>query len=99
MGMSAPGEIAEMCRIAAPSVGVITNVAPVHLAFFKSVEEIAQAKGELADSLPHDGTLIYNADDPRLRAIAARFKGEKISFGLAEGADVRAIGIELVGLQ
>jgi UDP-N-acetylmuramoyl-tripeptide--D-alanyl-D-alanine ligase len=99
MGMSAPGEIEEMCRIAAPSVGVITNIAPVHLAFFKSVEEIAQAKGELADSLPHDGTLIYNADDPRVRAIAARFKGEKISFGLAEDADVRAIGIEVVGLQ
>ncbi len=64
MGMSAPGEIAEMCRIAAPTVGILTNVAPVHLAFFNSVEEIAQAKEELAEALPPYGTLIYNADDP-----------------------------------
>lgn len=51
MGMSAPGEIAEMCRIARPAIGIITNVAPVHLAFFNSIEEIAKAKTELADAL------------------------------------------------
>ena len=45
MGMSARGEIAEMCRIARPDVGVITAVAAVHLEFFHSLEEIAQAKG------------------------------------------------------
>ena len=58
MGMSAPGEIAEMCRIAAPAIGILTNVAPVHLAFFDSVEEIAQAKGELAEALPPYGTCL-----------------------------------------
>ena len=51
MGMSAPGEIAEMCRIALPDAGVITNVAPVHLEFFESLEAIARAKGELAQGL------------------------------------------------
>ena len=99
MGMSAPGEIAEMCRIAAPSIGIITNVAPVHLEFFDSLQDIAQAKGELADALPPDGTLIYNADDPLVREIAGRFAGRTISFGLAGTADVRADRVEITGLH
>ena len=96
MGMSAPGEINEMCRIAAPAVGIITNVAPVHFEFFNSLEEIARAKGELAESLPANGTLIYNGDVPLVRSIAERFEGRKISFGTSEGVDVRADGIEIV---
>jgi len=96
MGMSAFGEVAEMCRIAAPSIGIITNVAPVHLAFFNSLEEIAQAKEELAHSLPSNGTLIYNADDRLVREIAGRFTGHKISFGFSDLADVRADRVEIV---
>ena len=99
MGMSALGEIAEMCRIARPDVGIITNVAPVHLEFFDSLEQIAQAKEELAQGLGHAGTLIYNADDPLVQKIADRFLGQKISFGLAESAVVRAEEIETVGLE
>jgi UDP-N-acetylmuramoyl-tripeptide--D-alanyl-D-alanine ligase len=99
MGMSAYGEIAEMCRIAAPSVGIITNIAPVHLEFFLSLDEIAHSKGELADALPPDGLLVYNADDPLVRAIAGRFAGLKSSFGLSGTADVRADQIEVVGLE
>jgi UDP-N-acetylmuramoyl-tripeptide--D-alanyl-D-alanine ligase len=99
MGMSAPGEIAEMCRIANPAIGIITNVAPVHLAFFDSLEKIAQAKGELAESLPVTGTLIYNADDPLVRAIAATFAGRKISYGQSSAADVRADAIEILSLD
>jgi len=99
MGMSAPGEIAEMCRIASPVAGIITNVAPVHLAFFDSIEKIAQAKAELADSLPAEGTLIYNVDDPLVRKIADRYPGAKISFGLSDQADVHAEKIEIVSLE
>ncbi len=99
MGMSAPGEIAEMCRIAAPSVGIITNVAPVHLEFFDSIEKIADAKAELAEALPPDGTLIYNADDRLVRSIADRFVGPKISFGLSNSADIRADAIEITGMD
>lgn len=98
MGMSAPGEIAEMCRIAMPEVGVITNVAPVHLQFFESIEAIARAKSELAEGLVAGGTLIYNADDPLVCAIAGRFTGDKISFGLSPAADVRAEDIQITGL-
>lgn len=99
MGMSARGEIAEMCRIARPDVGIITNVAPVHLQFFGSLDEIATAKGELAAALDPHGTLIYNADDELVKSIAASFAGTAISFGLHPGADVRAEEIEVTGLE
>jgi len=99
MGMSAAGEIADMCRIAAPDIGILTNVAPVHLQFFNSVEEIARAKGELADSLPSNGTLVYNADDRLVCTIAAGFSGRKISFGFSKLADIRANQVEITGAQ
>jgi UDP-N-acetylmuramoyl-tripeptide--D-alanyl-D-alanine ligase len=99
MGMSAPGEIAEMCRLARPAIGVITNVAPVHLEFFAGIEEIARAKAELAAGLTSGGTLIYNTDDPLVASIGSSFRGRKIGFGLAETSDVRAGDIELAGLR
>jgi UDP-N-acetylmuramoyl-tripeptide--D-alanyl-D-alanine ligase len=99
MGMSAPGEIAEMCRIALPDAGVITNVAPVHLEFFESLEAISRAKGELAEGLAAGGTLVYNADDPLVCTIADRFHGDKVSFGLSDAADVRAQQVEISGLM
>ena len=95
MGMSAAGEIAEMCRIALPETGILTNVAPAHLEFFASLEQIAEAKGELVEGLAPDGTLIYNADDPLVGKLAGRFGGKKISFGRSKDADVRADGIEI----
>jgi UDP-N-acetylmuramoyl-tripeptide--D-alanyl-D-alanine ligase len=99
MGMSAPGEIAEMCRIAVPGIGIITNVAPVHLAFFGSMHEIARAKAELAEALPPEGTLIYNLDDPLVRGIGDHYAGNKISFGTSPAADVRAFDIEITALH
>ena len=99
MGMSVAGEISEMCRIAAPTIGIITNVAPVHLEFFDSIEKIADAKGELANGLPPDGILIYNMEDPLVRRIAERFSGRKISFGCSDSADIHARNIEIVDLN
>jgi UDP-N-acetylmuramoyl-tripeptide--D-alanyl-D-alanine ligase len=99
MGMSAPGEIAEMCRLARPAVGVITNVAPVHLEFFSGIADIARAKAELAEGLVAGGALIYNNDDPLVASIGSSFQGHRIGFGLAETSDVRAGNIELAGLR
>ena len=66
-----------------------SNVAPVHLQFFDSVEDIARAKGELADSLPAGGTLIYNADDPLIAACPVPPGVRRVGFGL-HGAMVTA---------
>ena len=99
MGMSAAGEIAEMCRIALPETGILTNVAPAHLEFFASLEQIAEAKGELVRGLASDGVLIYNADDSLVRKLARRFGGKKVSFGRSKDADVRADRIEIHGID
>jgi UDP-N-acetylmuramoyl-tripeptide--D-alanyl-D-alanine ligase len=99
MGMSLAGEIAEMCRIAVPTTGILTNIAPVHLQFFDSIEKIAEAKGELIEGLSADGTLIYNIDDPLVSTLARRFFGNKISFGQSEAADIRADKIEILDLD
>jgi UDP-N-acetylmuramoyl-tripeptide--D-alanyl-D-alanine ligase len=99
LGMSAAGEIAEMCRIALPTTGILTNVAPVHLEFFESLEKIAEAKGELVEGLSADGTLIYNADDPLVCRLAQRFSGHTISFGQSKTADFRADHLEILDLH
>src|SRR5437667_4173152 len=64
MGMSAKGEIRRLALIAEPNEGVVTNVNPVHLEFFKSIDEIAEAKAELIEGL-HEPKIDYlNNDDP-----------------------------------
>src|SRR5206468_4711126 len=60
MGMSAKGEIRTLASIAEPNEGVITNVNPVHLEFFKSIDEIAEAKFELLEGLHTPGTAYLN---------------------------------------
>jgi len=93
MGMSAPGEIARLTEIARPDVGVLTNVAEVHLEFFGTVSAIAEAKGELFRGLPPGATAVVNADDPLVLDQARRFSGRKLRFGVEEEADVRGSAI------
>ncbi len=82
MGMSHRGEIAALAKIAQPEIGVVTNVAPVHLEFFKSVAEIARAKYELIESLPAGGTAILNADDEYVSQFGRDFHGKVVCYGL-----------------
>jgi UDP-N-acetylmuramoyl-tripeptide--D-alanyl-D-alanine ligase len=93
MGMSAPGEIARLTEIARPDVGVLTNVAEVHLEFFSSIAAIAEAKGELFQGLDPSAVAVVNADDPLVLDQARRFSGRKIRFGIENDADVRATAI------
>src|ERR1700739_4512243 len=97
MGMSHAGEIAALAKIAHPGIGVITNVAPVHLEFFDSLAGIARAKYELIESLPANGTAVLNTDDEYVSQFGRNFKGRVITYGTAPTADVRAENIESCG--
>lgn len=98
-GAYAFGEIRLLCEIARPRIGVVTNIHPVHLERMGSIEAIAETKAELVDAIPEDGWAILNGDDARVRAMAERCKGKVLFFGLNEGNDVRASGVESDGLE
>ncbi len=97
LAMSAAGEIAHLAAMAEPEAGVVTNVAPVHLQFFDSVESIAKAKRELVENLSWRGgtpTAVLNYDDPRVQRFAVGFKGKVVSFGMGSGADFQACWVK-----
>jgi len=93
MGMNRPGEIASLCRIAAPDVACITNVQDAHLEGLGSIEAIAGAKGELFDNCSDSTILVVNHDDRRVMALAQGRQNRVISFGCHGGAEVRAVKI------
>jgi UDP-N-acetylmuramoyl-tripeptide--D-alanyl-D-alanine ligase len=97
MGMSHAGEIRALAKIAKPEVGVVTNVAPVHLEFFESLAGIARAKYELVESLPGNGTAILNADDEFVSQFGRGFKGRVVMYGTQVHADIRAENIRSNG--
>ena len=99
MGMSHLGEIQALAAIAQPETGVVTCVAPVHLEFFDSVASIAQAKYELIESLPSNGTAVLNADDEYVSQFGVRFRGKVVKFGIEAPAEVRAENIEEHGAE
>ncbi|MGB3301760.1 MAG: UDP-N-acetylmuramoyl-tripeptide--D-alanyl-D-alanine ligase [Gordonia sp. (in: high G+C Gram-positive bacteria)] len=95
MGARGVGHIAQLCSIASPTVGVLTRVEGVHLEMFGTIEDVAQAKGELIDSLPADGLAVLNADDPRVAAMASRTSARVLTYGVENAADVYATDITL----
>ena len=99
MGMSHAGEIAALAKIAHPEIGVVTNVAPVHLEYFSSIADIARAKYELIEALPAHGTAVLNADDEYVSQFSREFNGKVAMYGLRATADVRAENIEQHGLE
>jgi len=96
MGMSARGEIARLCEIAAPTVGIITNIGPAHLETLHGIDGVARAKGELFAALPDGGCAVINADDPRVCALPVANGVICLTYGLAETATVRAEVLEMV---
>jgi UDP-N-acetylmuramoyl-tripeptide--D-alanyl-D-alanine ligase len=95
MGMSRLGELKRLAAIARPDVGVVTRVAPAHLEFFSSVDEIAQAKRELIEGLNgHESTAVLNADDPRVAAFGAYAPGRVVTYGIEKPAFFTAEEIE-----
>ncbi len=99
MGMYDVGEIAQLCRIAQPHVGVVTNVGPVHLERLGTIERIAQAKTELVQALPASGVAVLNSDDPLVAAMASQTQARIFWYGLNPDADLWADEIEGEGLD
>lgn len=94
MGTSEPGEIARLCSIALPQVGLITQVAAAHLEGLGSIEAIAKEKGELFNALGAQGKALVNLDDPWVVRLASRCQAHKVSFGFSQGAVARAVEVE-----
>jgi UDP-N-acetylmuramoyl-tripeptide--D-alanyl-D-alanine ligase len=86
MGMRGVGQIAELCEIARPDVGIITTIGPVHLELLGTVERVAQAKAELIAALPAGGTAVVPTNAPQLEPYLGRDDIEIVRFG--EGGDV-----------
>lgn len=101
MGFYVPGEIALLCDIANPQVGVITNISHVHMERAGSLEAIVEGKGELVAALPADpeGVAILNFDEELVRGMAERTKAKVFYYGLASDADLWASDIEGLGLE
>lgn len=93
LGMSGFGEIALLCRLARPEIGIITNVAEGHTQFLGDIRGVAKAKAELLDCLPSDGAAIINADCDVLMEQTVRSRARVMTFGIEKDAEVRATSI------
>jgi len=95
MGARGIGHIRYLTSMAPPRIGVVLNVGTAHIGEFGSREAIATAKSELVEALPADGLAVLNADDPFVRAMAARTPARVVLVGEAPDADVRAESVTL----
>jgi UDP-N-acetylmuramoyl-tripeptide--D-alanyl-D-alanine ligase len=99
MGLYVPGDIASLCGIARPSMGVVTAVRGVHLSRAGSLDAIVAGKRELVEALPADGVAVLNADDPRVAGMAASTTARVLRYGFSPDADVTASEVTSLGTQ
>lgn len=99
MGFYVPGEIAFLCDIAQPQVGVVTNIGTVHAERAGSQENIFIGKSELVQSLSEDGIAILNFDDPWVRKMEEKTRAQVFFYGLSSDADLWADNVEGQGLE
>ncbi len=108
MGMRGSGQIAYLCGIARPTVGVLTVIADNHLELLGSRDAIADAKGELLEALPPDGVAVLNAADPYLPRLSAKTSARVLTYSAAEDAvqtetgwqfTVRGVPVEIASLS
>ncbi|GIF01564.1 UDP-N-acetylmuramoyl-tripeptide--D-alanyl-D-alanine ligase [Paractinoplanes rishiriensis] len=95
MGARHRGDIAHLCALVRPRVGIVLNVGTAHLGEFGSREAIAHTKGELVEALPSNGLAVLNGDDPLVAAMAGRTAAATVTFGLTAAADITADTIEM----
>jgi UDP-N-acetylmuramoyl-tripeptide--D-alanyl-D-alanine ligase len=99
MALYTTGEIATLCDMTRPKVGVVTLVGAVHLERAGSMENIVKAKQELVEALPSDGTAILNKDDALVMSMADHTQARIFTYGLSNTADLWADNIRSKGLD
>lgn len=93
VGVAAPGQMSKMTPLLRPHVGVVTTIGSDHYSNFRTLETTAEEKGGLIEALPASGTAVLNADDPHVLSMAERTRASILTFGIKDGADVRASNI------
>lgn len=93
MGMRGLGQIAQLAAVAEPVMGIVTNVGETHMELLGSLENIAQAKGELIEALPENGIAVLNNDNQFVAAMAGKARPgvRVITYGIQQAATVRAL--------
>lgn len=99
MGTNVRGEIKRLTQIAAPDIGLITNVGPAHLAGFGSMDVIREEKGDLFLNMSPSGTIVVNSDDKAVASCAERWTGRKVTFSMSPNADVTVNDIKINGIR
>jgi len=94
MGAYRRGEIAKLCRVANPTMGIVTFIGKQHMGLFGSQEALANAKAELIEALPEDGTAFLNADNDACKSLADRASCPMQTVGTGGHADIEAFDIE-----
>lgn len=97
IGINHAGEMRPLARIAAPDVGIVTNVGLAHVGNFASADELAAEKRRLIEAVGPRGTAILNADDRRVAGFRRLHDGPAVTFGIEREADVRAEAVVELG--
>ena len=92
IGTNHPGEIAALAGIARPTIAAVTTVSSAHTEFLGSLDDVQREKSALVQALPDDGAAVLNADDPRVRAMAAQTRARVWTVSARSAADVCALG-------
>jgi UDP-N-acetylmuramoyl-tripeptide--D-alanyl-D-alanine ligase len=98
MGMNHKGEIARLAGLTHPDIGVYTNIGPVHIEFFGTIEKIAEAKRELLENVKPGGTIVINVDNKYVMDISRNFAGPKVTYGIDHDAMFRPTEVRERGL-
>lgn len=86
-GLDRPGDIAYLCRLARPDVGVLTAISPVHVEFFGTLERLIEEKGEIVKGVGINGLAVLNGDDANV--MSTRGATKVVTYGFGDGCDVR----------
>ena len=95
MGANHAGDVAALCAIASPRIGLVTNAGAEHLEGFGSLEGVARAEGEMFAALGADGVAVLNVDDDYAPLWRSMTRARVVGFGLGADADVRATDVRL----